>query len=556
MIFPRSAKNLEGEGTNFGGPLPVVGGQPVPIVSTRKQLEPDVTTGKEYVEETPEQKAQRLAAMDAATKTGQSAESAILGTAPGSAAPPPPQPAGLAPKPAPAGTGLTGGIPQMATLPAQQDANKQAMDALAKEQADEKLREEARLNALAKERTDQAMANIAKAETDYAKASGEVGKKDDKGWLHNVLLALAQGAGAYGATLSHSPNYAAQIIENADKGELERKRANLEATFKRYQSAGARMKDIEPWRDREMGRIMAQQKARLDQLQKAVDVSLSRFPKAQLEAQAAIDAKRAEIEKTKMEYGKEVGNIKRTRSQRDEGTTQTTTDPRGVAGTTGKGPTESENKLALLGESMKDELKSIRSGEPLTSSDLETVQSDTLRAENADKAAESGGQLAGAAVSIGRKIDAVPRSRYSSLPEAKQKTLNAWDNAIEKYARMLTGAGMPAEEARRMSRQNGPMAGDTPGQIKAKLDRLEREAERMTRLAGPLASNRLAQGSPGTQGAPATKASAPVTNKELGRLSADEQSDYVAAKAVKPDSPDYKNAQAAIRKLEAKARGE
>ena len=316
----------------------------------------------------------------------------------------------------------------------------------------------------------------AKLQEEIDKASAEYAKTASLSREQvTPLMAFAAGLGALGAGLTRTPNFANDNINKAMDRSLEEKKMLMEGGIRKMEQLRARPAQIEKFREQALADIMAKQKAEVGLLGAYADRMMARFPQA-------ADALRSKMAEVRAGFDKDYAQYIGTRTARQFNKDADRVTDTSALGGAGSRKTESEQKLNLLGESMKSELAAIRKGAKLTSKDLDQVQKDTLAAEAADKAAEAG-QLASGGIGLGRSAGLVSKSRYQNLSPDKQKTLNAWDNAIEKYARVLTGAGMPAEEARRMSRQNGPMAGDTPDVIEFKLQRLEREAERMIGLS-------------------------------------------------------------------------
>jgi hypothetical protein len=484
------------------------------VTQVSSQLQPDIRRETSRTTETPEMLARREAAEKAAREAVAASEVAAYG-APASivAAQPPPQIAPI-PQAVPSLEGLTGGIQQMQTKPAQEEANRAATALVEKEAADAYYKQLEAAEKEANEKREAARWRYATAAADYDRTRTKAEEKEEKSFAIRILTALAVGGGAYAAIRGGTRNFALDVINSQLEADEKHKKNLLESSFKNLELAQKNLTEAEKMEgvEKQDARSLAMKKAKLARVATASNVVLAKFPDLQLKVQEAIAQKRAELDEKARQNIEKAGYVASSKAESQMGQRQMTQAPGA-----GRGPTESEAKLALLGQSMKDELKAIKAGAKLTPDDLDKVQADTLRAENADIAAEKGGQISGVAVQAGRSIGAVPKSRYSSLPEEKQKTMNAWDNAVEKYARMLTGAGMPAEEARRMARQNGPMAGDTPGQIEAKLQRLDREAERMVGLAGQSAISRSTGGArvPPEGQTPAQKRYTAEVSKEI-----------------------------------------
>lgn len=159
-----------------------------------------------------------------------------------------------------------------------------------------------------------------------------------------------------------------------------------------------------------------------------------------------------------------------------------------------KPPTAEQTKLAIFGARMQKEMGAIASLPPLSPDALATLQNNSLAVAGAEKSAE-GGWLPGAIVRGGRGLGLIPRSKYEGLSPEEQRIANAWDTAVERMARLMTGAGMPPEEARRMAWQAMPVAGDTPELIQSKFDRMIDEANTFIALSGN-AAGIISGGSP------------------------------------------------------------
>jgi hypothetical protein len=229
-------------------------------------------------------------------------------------------------------------------------------------------------------------------------------------------------------------------------------------------------------------------------VQKQLDATVARIPKAA----AAADAARADLQYKYEKDGHEA-DLRKAGVKTWEGPKVTVSSVEGDRGggaalARANRPTETEIKYAVLAKGVLDELKDIEKLPPLTGAELVQMQTDSLRSASADKKAESEGQVTGIAIELGREVGAVPRSKYSSLSENAQKVANAYDNAGEKLFRILTGAGMPADEARRMVAQALPAAGDKTPLAAMKHKRLARTAEDMLAIAGVTASARLNKG--------------------------------------------------------------
>lgn len=178
--------------------------------------------------------------------------------------------------------------------------------------------------------------------------------------------------------------------------------------------------------------------------------------------------------------------------------TNTSVQGTGPAGAAGGKPTEAQARYALLSQQMNGELDTIMKNPQLATAVLGKMQGRGQLSEAADTTASKG--IAGAVgVGLLRGAKLLPKSKYENMSEQEQLVANAWDNLTEKYARVLTGAGMPAEEARRMALQNAPHGGDSAPVIAQKLTRMRSASDQMMSLAGPAAAS-VAPAAPGAGG--------------------------------------------------------
>ena len=186
---------------------------------------------------------------------------------------------------------------------------------------------------------------------------------------------------------------------------------------------------------------------------------------------------------------------------------------------------ESQAKFALLGEGLADNIKIIKNGPKFTDKELEDIQAAELSTQGADETAAKGGisgMVTGAAVSAGRALSIIPKTKYDKLPPEKQKVLNAWDDSVEKISRLYSGAGMRPDESRSEALRDAPRPGDSPELIAQKLARVEATANRLRGLAG----NAEARVNAVNSGAPAAKPSIPAGAK-LGTRKSDGKRGYL-----------------------------
>lgn len=155
-----------------------------------------------------------------------------------------------------------------------------------------------------------------------------------------------------------------------------------------------------------------------------------------------------------------------------------------AGGGRGQSGTAEQQKLGLYARDMMRDLETIRQNPQLTGDVLAKIQKNQLASESADKRSGEG-LFAAAGVGAGRMVGLIPKSKYDNLTPEHQSVVNAWDNAVENFVRMKTGAGMPVEEARREALQNAPSAGDSPLVIAQKFRRLQSAAADMLAASGP-----------------------------------------------------------------------
>jgi hypothetical protein len=484
------------------------GQQIVPITARTEHLGPDTTSGFDRVEETEKMSKQRIAAEDAAKRQVEAEKAAALGAMP-SQAEAAQAPIVQAPIAAPTGEGLTGGIPQRATMPEQQDANKLALDALAKQQADDRASDEARLNSIAKQRSDEALANMERAGVEHSKATSALATKEDKGFLHNVLSALAQAAGAYGSAMTGSPNFAARIIENAEKGEFERKKANIDATYEKYKAAGARLKDVDPWLDRERGRLLAQQKTRLDQLKSGADVALSRFPKVQMEINATLEKKNADLEAQRMAWAKDTGLVKRSYEERKVAPVESVTTPKD-GGVSATHPPAFDKTLALHGRIVTRAIDDITKRPQPSQQAMEKAQdNESFLLAAVNEAKTTGGAMKQYVL---RKLDVMPRTSTEGLSNSDQIYLNNMQRINTSFLRITSGAAIKDDEFIRQADELLLRSSDSKDLREFKLQEMRNITNDLVALSGP-GVNKLLDNQPASGSKPPTEAPKPFSIK-------------------------------------------
>lgn len=300
----------------------------------------------------------------------------------------------------------------------------------------------------------------------------------DKGTGSKVLAAIAVGLGAIGSALAKGPNHALQIVQHTIDADLARQRANIDKMKDNVLFARTGIRDAEEAKEQLLADATARSAAELDVSAKKWAEMKARLgaPMEEVLADKNIATLRAAAAERRIQalepLTKRVSTTtERTIAQMDAGAV-----PFGKF-------TADQAKSALLAGQMLGELETLKKSPQLSPKALESLQANALRAESADTTAAKGigGSLA---VSGARALGLVPKSKYEGLNAGEQRTANAWDNLTEKYARLLTGAGMSEGEARRMALQNAPHAGDTPAVIQQKLDRLATAAQQMLSTSG------------------------------------------------------------------------
>lgn len=330
-------------------------------------------------------------------------------------------------------------------------------------------------------------AKIAEDEQKYNAAVAERSKMKieeygagDPTWK-KVARAMAMAMGEVGAALTKSSrNPAREIIDSQIREHHMLQRQRLEEGDKKVATARQGITDRKQSKAEALIDLERESAAnnRAMAAQAKIDAAKVGTEHAKVLAeQLAIDAQKREAE-----HIQKIGQLRRVQVQ---STTQwsNTTGP-GVGGATAGGnPTEKQTTLAILAQQMRGDLDTIRKNPVLSDRVLQRMQANQLATEAADKSA-SGGLLNAAGVALGRAAKIIPRSKYEDLSAKEQMVANAWDNAMEKQVRLLTGAGMPADEARRMALQNMPQPGESPLVHAQKFSRMDAFTEQAMSLSG------------------------------------------------------------------------
>lgn len=254
-------------------------GEIFPSVTTSMPIAPGTTSTWTAKKEGEEAEEKRHAADTADVSAANALKAATLGTTEAPTAPPK---VAEVPSAAPTGEGLGGGIQQGATLPEQKQINALANAAAQKQFEDDKQKafeaKEQKRAAAIKEVHDE----VASVRAEYAKTAAE--PTQDDSWTSRLLRGLAAGLGAYGAAITHSPNYAQQILDSQVNHAIEIKRDKMRQLESRLEKLGVKPEVIDRTVDREWATTLGQIQGKLDRVKAASNVMLERFPQAQLEA--------------------------------------------------------------------------------------------------------------------------------------------------------------------------------------------------------------------------------------------------------------------------------
>lgn len=146
---------------------------------------------------------------------------------------------------------------------------------LAKQQADEL----ARIEADRQKRIADAMARSEAAAAQYAKAGAAL--YEEPSMFKRIGSAIALGFGAYGASLTGSPNFAMQILQNQQQRDTEIKKLRIEHAAKEMEMAGHSRQMVDDWAKQQEVHLATIQGAQLAALEADVTKRLAVFPQAQ-----------------------------------------------------------------------------------------------------------------------------------------------------------------------------------------------------------------------------------------------------------------------------------
>jgi hypothetical protein len=465
------------------------------------------------------------------------------------------------------GAGLVGGIKGPQTVQQATDENAvyqaQAQARIARETEE---RQQA-IEAERQRRVDAGMQRLNQAAGEYEQKSKLTSYKEDHGMFHNILSALAVGMGAYGAAITHSPNFALEIINKEMDQDMERKKLAMESAFNKYKQAGMAPQQIEEWAKQQHANLLAKQQAQLATVEKLGAKSLAPFPQAQQAFLQAAAERKAKQAKDNLDFVKESTGLTNEFHTANEGQKRT------VVNALGKGEEGKSAGQDVVAKSALEDAKANQKYLASLSDDeykeiTQQKERGTAAAEHNKKALQGGiVDRAGAKLSQGA-YDATggligsPASGYQAVKDVAGEDGEAFISRDQKATSAVVG--LTNQKAAANPGALEELAKDK-GASTAGLSRAEamrRNAENIKileaetdRLAKPLAKIEVNAAKREGRALPVAATAAPLSGKDLTKLSTKERKDYVDAKLTKPSSPDYPGAQAAIRQLEAKARG-
>lgn len=340
-------------------------------------------------------------------------------------------------------------------------------------------------------------AEAEKAKAQYDAESTKLSKMDMKDWWstrstgQTIVAAISLAMGAIGGALTgRGGNTALEVIDKAMDNDYRLQRAQIETQQGRVAGAEKNLHLTNDERARKLSELEVSQVAKWNALGDAAAAKAAQVGTQQAAVQAKV-IKNAATEKAQAHYQEWL------QGQRTKATSTSVQGTGGAAAAGGK-PTEAQARYAMLAQQMNGELATIMQNPQMASTVLSKMQGGGQLSEAADVTA-SKGIMGALGVGAARGAGLLPKSKYEGLGQQEQLVANAWDNLTEKYARVLTGAGMPAEEARRMALQNSPHAGDSQAVIAQKLVRMKSASDQMMSLAGPAAAS-VAPAAPGAGG--------------------------------------------------------
>lgn len=305
----------------------------------------------------------------------------------------------------------------------------------------------------------------------------------DKGIANQIAAIVGGAVGGFGSAAFGGPNQAVAILNTRIQQDFDRQKANITNAQHIAELRRRGVVDVENELEREL--------AALEIKQSHAHKAAAAFGEA-VALRAGIPAAAAKGDLLVAQQNAEAATLGMKAAQRFErhatfdktvADTQIRTRAPG-AGAAGGKATESQNKLALYGRTIENELKTIGTAAALTPDVLEKYQTNQARAAAADADALKG-DLNAAWVGAKRWLGLTPASRYEGINPEAQKILNAVDNAREALARIHSGGAIPTAEDYAFVDQFSPKAGDSPELIRQKLARMGEEGQRILALAGP-----------------------------------------------------------------------
>lgn len=303
----------------------------------------------------------------------------------------------------------------------------------------------------------------------------------ERGTVREIMGAIAQAVGGYVSGSTGGRNPGGDIINGAIERDAQAQRERVQRRLQLVEMA--------------KGDIVTARQTAQDALVK-IDLREAAGHKVVADRFAAelgkLGVPLAEAEQNKLvaeQNGKSLEKLQKifeaNRARVTTGTpsrTITNIDPR--TGAAGKPPTETQAKLAIFGQQIKDDLRVLANSRPVAGDVFNKFQDTQLSVEAADKTAEGGigGSLA---VGLGRGLGILPRSPYEGINPGDQKSLNAYQSVVTTMTHYFTGAGMPFQEARQKALMYAPRPGSSQELIDEQMARAQALAAQMSAAAGP-----------------------------------------------------------------------
>lgn len=315
-----------------------------------------------------------------------------------------------------------------------------------------------------------------------------------------VLQGISLALGTFGASFNKSHNYALDIIQNAENGEFERQKAELEKLRNAKLDMRAGIQDNEALYEKGQTEVVGRSLGRIKAIENRLVAGLKRLGLD--DAAIASDARILSVQK--MYADREEERLKQKQDMLAKGIGSVTNTHIARTGEApGSGPTGGDKKMALHGSEMDAALKQLETLPVPTQADMAAAQDKGLITQAADAAGEKS-VIGGAVVGKLRDWKVLPRSSTSGAESSVQQFLQHSEVMVTNLAHLMTGAGMPAEEARKKAQTFAYSADDTPATFKQKIEGAKRLAASTLALSGNAA--KLVPG----QAAPAPPKAAPA----------------------------------------------